>query len=465
MINEYTQKMKKLLFFSLLILSAGLYAQDSVRVSQLPSATDPDVDDIMYFIEDGISTNITRGTLFKATSDSVASLQDSIAKHTDTLQVHQDQIAALGTGDVGLSGSPADTYMAYWTSGTEITGNSEFIYDAGDNEFVMANGSNTTVNIGTDNANALFISRSGTLASKIGMRSYNNTVSFGNEFSMFRYGGTSGTPAAAPTGAEMYTENYFLYDGTALRSSGKHQFIVDGVVATDDFDTKFTWDLKDGAAASALAMTLDPAGLQVEDGFNVTTLANDEAETNLLAYDTGSGLVTYRSVASIPGAAGDSSWVSATADTIFIGGANDYITLNSNNLRIFTTDAFDILGSASDESQIGRPSKKLSFANNDMTFIDDEDNIGVEYDADYSANFTDRSLVDKEYVDIPAVISHSLTDGTPTDAQIDAATGTTPAGSGSGRFYYILDSDGSALMYIIISDGSNWQYTALTIAL
>ena len=62
-------------------------------------------------------------------------------------------------------------------------------------------------------------------------------------------------------------------------------------------------------------------------------------------------------------------------------------------------------------------------------------------------------------------ISHSLTDGAPTDAQIDAATGTTPAAAGSGWKRLILDSDGSALMYIIISDGSNWQYTALTIAL
>ena len=65
----------------------------------------------------------------------------------------------------------------------------------------------------------------------------------------------------------------------------------------------------------------------------------------------------------------------------------------------------------------------------------------------------------------PDVISHSLTDGAPTDAQIDSATGTTPAAVGSGWRTTILDSDGSALLYIIISDGSNWQYTAMTIAL
>ncbi len=61
-------------------------------------------------------------------------------------------------------------------------------------------------------------------------------------------------------------------------------------------------------------------------------------------------------------------------------------------------------------------------------------------------------------------ISHSLTDGTPTDAEIDAATGTTPAGAGAGAMYIILDSDGSALLYRVVSDGSNWQFVALTIA-
>ena len=62
-------------------------------------------------------------------------------------------------------------------------------------------------------------------------------------------------------------------------------------------------------------------------------------------------------------------------------------------------------------------------------------------------------------------ISHSLTDGAPTDAQIDSATGTTPSSAGSGYKRLILDSDGSKLMYIIISDGTNWQYFTGTIAL
>ncbi|KKM75014.1 hypothetical protein LCGC14_1394560 [marine sediment metagenome] len=65
---------------------------------------------------------------------------------------------------------------------------------------------------------------------------------------------------------------------------------------------------------------------------------------------------------------------------------------------------------------------------------------------------------------VKSLISHSLTDGAPTDAEIDAATGTTPAGAGAGATYLILDSDGSALIYKIVSDGSSWQYEALAIA-
>jgi hypothetical protein len=62
-------------------------------------------------------------------------------------------------------------------------------------------------------------------------------------------------------------------------------------------------------------------------------------------------------------------------------------------------------------------------------------------------------------------ISASLTDGAPTDAELDAATGTTPADAGAGYSVMILDSDGSALVYRVVSDGTNWQYEALTIAL
>ncbi len=102
------------------------------------------------------------------------------------------------------------------------------------------------------------------------------------------------------------------------------------------------------------------------------------------------------------------------------------------------------------------------YVDNNACYIASTGGMGAE-----DMMFTDTNTGTKTLAELaePSVISHSLTDGAPTDAQIDAATGTTPAAVGSGWRTTILDSDGSALMYIIISDGTNWQYTALTIAL
>ncbi len=62
-------------------------------------------------------------------------------------------------------------------------------------------------------------------------------------------------------------------------------------------------------------------------------------------------------------------------------------------------------------------------------------------------------------------LSASLTDGAPTSAEIDTATSTTPSAAGAGWNITIADSDGSGLLYRIESDGTNWQYQILAIAL
>ena len=65
----------------------------------------------------------------------------------------------------------------------------------------------------------------------------------------------------------------------------------------------------------------------------------------------------------------------------------------------------------------------------------------------------------------PRYLSGALTDGAPTDAEIDGITSSTPAGLGAGYMFLIKDTDGSGLIYEIISDGTAWQYKVLTIAL
>lgn len=62
-------------------------------------------------------------------------------------------------------------------------------------------------------------------------------------------------------------------------------------------------------------------------------------------------------------------------------------------------------------------------------------------------------------------ISAALTDGTPTDAEIDTATGLTPATAGAGWECWIKDNNGSGLVYRIVSDGSGWYWFVATLAL
>ncbi len=58
----------------------------------------------------------------------------------------------------------------------------------------------------------------------------------------------------------------------------------------------------------------------------------------------------------------------------------------------------------------------------------------------------------------------SLTDNTPTAAQITAIAGT-PASTGAGFKIVIKDTDGSGLLYQVESDGTSWFYTVMTKAL
>ena len=62
-------------------------------------------------------------------------------------------------------------------------------------------------------------------------------------------------------------------------------------------------------------------------------------------------------------------------------------------------------------------------------------------------------------------ISAALTDGAPTNAEINTATGTTPANVGAGWQCTIKDNNGSGLLYKIESDGTNWFYIVMTQAL
>lgn len=52
----------------------------------------------------------------------------------------------------------------------------------------------------------------------------------------------------------------------------------------------------------------------------------------------------------------------------------------------------------------------------------------------------------------------------PTDAELDAAFGT-PAEVGTGLVAFVDDAAAGSAVYLVLSDGANWWYTALTKAL
>jgi hypothetical protein len=83
---------------------------------------------------------------------------------------------------------------------------------------------------------------------------------------------------------------------------------------------------------------------------------------------------------------------------------------------------------------------------------------------DFGDNYFTNKIILKSEI-VQTQLSATLTDNTPTNAEIDAATGLTPATAGAGYQITIKDSDGTGLLYRIESDGTDWFYTVMTKAL
>ncbi len=367
-----------------------------------------------------ISTNSVN--IIDNTND-ISDLQDSITKHTDTLQLHQDRIAALDASN-------------YWDrTGTDLTpttAGDDILLDVGTGRLSYGNGNgyiyaplNTSLIIGADGGNVITVDGAESIIASNWRPNLNSVWRLGNESRFWEATFTD----------SIYidnTSNFISEDGSNNMS------FTDAVTGT-----------KTLAELAASAPDSSWTSIAVDTITEYTTdhgvlIESIEFEDKIISYDDGPSQrirfdhddVSLRLEAwSATGFTGNS------ATLLLTGGQFSLFAFDGSN-----TKSFEVSASA-------------------MTISDGQDSQGLIYAADYSANYTDRSLVDKEYVDAPAVISHSLTDGAPTDAQIDSATGTTPAAVGSGWKTHIFDSDGSALMYIIISDGTNWQYTAMTIAL
>ncbi|MCK5016203.1 MAG: tail fiber domain-containing protein [Candidatus Peribacteraceae bacterium] len=126
---------------------------------------------------------------------------------------------------------------------------------------------------------------------------HSNTGGIGNRGDIvYRSGGTGGSPTAAPTNAVIQKDTYYIYDGSSYEVGAEIIVEVDGVVAVGDFSTNISWALKDGAAATAIVMSLYPSGLHVDTISELTTDAgvtiediNFEGNAMIL---TGGGYIT-----------------------------------------------------------------------------------------------------------------------------------------------------------------------------
>ncbi|KKK59034.1 hypothetical protein LCGC14_3038430, partial [marine sediment metagenome] len=119
---------------------------------------------------------------------------------------------------------------------------------------------------------------------------YSNTAAHTNRRVTTRMGGTAVSPSAAPTDAQLIRWDSYLGDaGSGSSLAGSHYFQVDGAVADDDYDTKYVWNLKEGAGASGLMLTLGVNGLEYNADHSSDQNSNDRWVPDKAYVDTAVG--------------------------------------------------------------------------------------------------------------------------------------------------------------------------------
>ena len=242
-------------------------------------------DDSAYwdFLEDGSMAITLLGS--DDTEDHVMAIDDAtgvITKRSVT-SITDAVPTFVGTATPGLvpgSGGSSTTFLngaGSWSvplstgSDNEIpvmSGTTDFGYDSNftyDGTYFLIGSSGSPQVYFSDTASFSMYSIREADSARFVLGTYSNTASDTNFHQYYRYGGTISANLVAPSSAVIKAESYTLYDGAVNRAAGAFGIEVDGAVASDDFDTKFTWDLKDGASASAEVMALYSNGdLQIQ---------------------------------------------------------------------------------------------------------------------------------------------------------------------------------------------------------
>lgn len=171
---------------------------------------------------------------------------------------------------------------------------------------------------------------------------------------------------------------------------------------TIDLDSK-TLDLTNIKSVNILSS--NGTGLSIDDDSNTTTLGDGnsnelyiESDYVTLSNNTGSNL-------------------QLDSDTVTISNATSNISIDSDGVAIADNINNHFIRTDEDGIVLSDSVNSIDFYTNDEGFnvSDNVNNVfiktstgGFELNADYSANYTNRSLVDKEYVD---KISTQLVDG------------------------------------------------------
>lgn len=161
------------------------------------------------------------------------------------------------------------------------------------------------------------------------------------------------------------------------------------------------------------------------------------------------------------------SLISGGSNSILGGTAAYNITTGEKNTLLGRSAGANGLTTGSLNVFIGNESGYYETGSNKL-FID-YDKRASEADARvkallygvFAATVANQRLTINARVIIPQ-ISAALTDNTPTDTEIDTATGLTPATATAGFHCTIKDSNGTGLLYRIESDGTDWFYTVMT---
>ncbi len=259
----------------------------------------------------------------------------------------------------------------------------------------------------------------------------------------------------------------YLNIATFRDQDGENVFKANGSMANNDLYVSFG-DFDDAYASVSLDVNQADSAVNVRAG-SLRLFRDRNSTTRAVGFEAPNG-VTTNQIWTLPAADGTANevlytngagvlgWKAATNDNIYntngILTSNRLLDKNGHSLYFrgegslqFMTEAPSILSAFQTNSNgaqfmvqnpdpfnVQEQSFRISTA--DMTILDDRNAQGVVYAANYSSNYTNRSLVDKEYVD-NAILSGANniynSDGTLTGNRTVSLNGNDLLFSGSGN--------------------------------